>query len=72
MACGGMSAPLEVLRMRRFVVVLLPALFALVSAVVLVVVRRSETVKALVSRLTDPDWSGLIAPEAHEIGEVMA
>jgi hypothetical protein len=58
--------------MRRFVVVLLPALFALVSAVVVVVARRSEAIKALIGRLTDPDWSGLIAPDSGEIGEVAA
>jgi hypothetical protein len=58
--------------MRRFVLVLLPALFALVSAGLLVVARRSETAKALFRRLTDPDWSGLIAPDRAEIGEVLA
>ena len=58
--------------MRRFVVVLFPALVALVSAVVFVVARRSEAAKAFISRFTTPDWSGLIAPDRSEIGEVLA
>lgn len=58
--------------MRRFVVVLLPALVALVSAVVLVFARRSETARALIGRLAIPDWSRLIAPDRNEIEEVMA
>jgi hypothetical protein len=58
--------------MRRFVVVLLPALLALVSALLVVVARRSETGKALIGRLAKRDWSGLITPVGAEIGEVVA
>jgi hypothetical protein len=58
--------------MRRLVVVLLSALVAIVSACLLLVARKQEAVQALIDRLPDPDWTGLISPDSTEIGEVMA
>jgi hypothetical protein len=38
----------------------------------LLVARKQEAVQALIDRLPDPDWTGLISPDSTEIGEVMA
>ena len=75
---GGVSAQLEVLRMRRFVPFLFPTLIALVSAGLLVAAQRSDTLKAQVERikkadwLKEADWLKPIVARRDEVSEVLS
>ena len=67
---GGVSAPLEVLRMRRFVLFLFPTLIALVSAGLLVAAQRSEALRAQLERIKEADWLKPIVSREPETAEV--
>lgn len=67
---GGVSAQLEVLRMRRFVLFLFPTLIALVSAGLLVAARRSEALRAQLERIKEADWLKPIVSRGPETAEV--
>jgi hypothetical protein len=56
--------------MRRFVLLLFPALVALVSAGLLVAARRSETLRARIDRIKDGDWLAPIVSRRVDIAEV--
>jgi hypothetical protein len=56
--------------MRRFVLFLFPTLIALVSAGLLVAVRRSETLKARIDRIRDGQWLTPIVSRRADIVEV--
>ena len=56
--------------MRRFVLFLFPTLIALVSAGLLVAVRRSETLKVRIDRIRDGQWLTPIVSRRADIVEV--